>query len=177
MSYTSALLAQLLILCCYNRASVLIGSHQITSITVFFIVNDYSFPHPPHPISFSSSYAHVGAITSSFIILSTPTNFFGGLFQFPLLGISVGGKPTDIIWRRNGVVITSAGPYTIAALQRLNNLDPCSARQYESRLTVRGRLPGEYTYTVNNGDTATAVVATFTVEGTMHLYHGTVCPH
>ena len=38
---------------------------------------------------------------------------------------------------------------------------------------MRGKL--EYTYTVNNGDTATAMVGTFTVEGNMHIYQDSVC--
>ena len=129
--------------------------------------------YPPPPFSL---YTNIGPITSSSITLTTPNDFSSlSAPQFPLRGLSVGGEPTDITWRRDGVELISTGPYTITALRVLTNLEPCSTREYQSILTVEGRLPGVYTYTVNNGDTATAVVGTFTVEGTKHIYQGSVC--
>ena len=90
-----------------------------------------------------------------------------GRFQFFLRGISLGGRPTTIIWRKDGVQLPSTGPYTISDVKLMERVDPCLSRLYFSELHVVGRLPGEYSYTVDSGASPSAYTSTYTVEGTV----------
>ena len=103
------------------------------------------------------------AISSSMINLSGSSDF--SQFQFVLIGISKGGEPTNFTWRRDGVDLASNAPYTIVHPELINDVYICSERIYRSRLSVTGRLPGVFTYTVNNADTVNDIMGMFTVEG------------
>ena len=85
--------------------------------------------------------------------------------QFVLIGISKGGEPTNFTWRRDSVDLASNTPYTIVHPELISDKYICSERIYQSRLSVTGRLPGVFTYTVNNADTVNDIMGRFIVEG------------
>ena len=104
------------------------------------------------------------------IKLSGPSYFFDPTrFGFILNGLSQGSKPTIFTWKRNDVSISSLSSYTIVNPELTGSIDAnCSDRIYVSTLRVRGRLPGVFTYTVNNADTTNGMVGTYTVEGNVY---------
>ena len=108
----------------------------------------------------------LGAITLSVVVVSGPSNFFDpSQYGFVLDGVSRGGAPTSFTWRRGGVVLTSSTPYTIAAPVLTSSENPCSVGLYRSRVTVTGKITGNFTYTVTNADTGNDVVDTLNIEG------------
>ena len=108
----------------------------------------------------------VGAITLSVVVVAGPNNFHDpSQYGFALYGISNGGAPTSFTWRRDGVVLTSSSPYTIAAPVLTSSENSCSERVYESRVTVTGKVTGVFTYTVTNADTGTDVMGSLDIEG------------
>ena len=108
----------------------------------------------------------LGAINFSVVLVAGPSNFLDpSQYGFALHGVSKGGAPTSFIWRRYGVVLTSGSPYTIAAPVLISNENPCSERLYRSRVTVAGKVTGNFTYTVTNADTGNDVVGTLNIEG------------
>ena len=99
---------------------------------------------------------HVSLSSSSF--LSNPPNA-----TFTLFGATSGGPPTTYTWTRNGQVITNSASYSISIqVQRWSNGFQDS--RYYSTLTVTGRLPGMYQYSVTNRATSSMVTGTFTIE-------------
>ena len=111
-------------------------------------------------------YMCLGAITNNTIVVAGPSNFQDpSQYGFALHGFSKGGAPTSFTWRRDGVVLTSSSPYTIAAPVLTNSENPCSERFYRSRLTVTGKVTGVFTYTVTNADTGNDVMGTLDIEG------------
>ena len=108
----------------------------------------------------------LSAITLSVVVVAGPSNFLDpSQYRFALLGVSKGGAPTSFTWRRDGVVLTSRSPYTIAAPVLTSSENPCSERFYRSRVTVAGKVTGNFTYTVTNADTGNDVVDTLNIEG------------
>ena len=108
----------------------------------------------------------LGAITSNIIVVDGPNNFQDpSQYRFALHGVSRGGAPTSFTWRKDGVVLTSSSPYTIAAPVLFYSENPCSERFYRSRVTVTGKVTGVFTYTVTNADTGNNVVGTLNIEG------------
>ena len=111
-------------------------------------------------------YMCLGAITLSVIVVAGPSNFQDpSQYGFVLGGVSKGGAPTSFTWRRDGVVLTSSSPCTIAAPVLISSENPCSERFYQSRVTVTGKVIGVFTYTVTNADTGNDVVGTLNIEG------------
>ena len=84
---------------------------------------------------------------------------------FTLVGETGGGPPTTYNWARNGVNITEGGPFSIS----LSLNESCPRRfvdsLYVSKLTVTGRYPGVYGYSVTNRATQTIVRSVFAIEG------------
>ena len=67
-----------------------------------------------------------------------------------LSGVSSGGPPTTYIWKKNRFEIRNGTTYTIE-IQILDfSTRSLEAGIYVSRLTVRGRFPGVYSYSVGN---------------------------
>ena len=111
-------------------------------------------------------YICLGAITLSVVVGAGPSNFYDpSQYGFALGGVSKGGTPTSFTWRKDGVVLTSSSPYTIAAPMLTSSENPCSGRFYRSRVTVTGKVTGVFTYTVTNADTGNDVVGSINIEG------------
>ena len=82
---------------------------------------------------------------------------------FTLLGDTSGGPPTTYTWTRNGQVITNSASYSIS-IQVKRSPDGFQNSRYCGTLTVTGRLPGVYQYSVTNRATSGMVTGTFTIE-------------
>ena len=102
---------------------------------------------------------HISLSSSSF--LSDPPTF-------TLVSDTTGGPPTTYTWTRNGQVITNNASYSIS-LQVGQSYTGFQNSLYRSTLTVTGRLPGVYQYSVTNRATSVMVTDQFTIEG------GTAC--
>ena len=108
----------------------------------------------------------LGAINFSVVLVAGPSNFLDpSQYGFALHGVSKGGAPTSFIRRRDGAVLTSSTPYTIAAPVLTSSENSCSERFYRSRVTVTGKVTGVFTYTITNADTRDDVVDTLNIEG------------
>ena len=108
-------------------------------------------------------YIHLtgcGAISG---IQITHTSFQSDPPTFTLLGATSGGPPTTYTWTRNGLVITNSASYSISIQVERSNAGFKNSR-YHSTLTVTGRLPGVYRYSVTNRATSGMVNDTFTIE-------------
>ncbi len=87
-------------------------------------------------------------------------------------GITTGGQPTSVTWRRNGLAVdrntmlAGGGSFFDGGGETIVGTGPCESQMYRVGLLVRGRLPGSYTYTVNNANTPTPVTSpVFIVKG------------
>ena len=108
----------------------------------------------------------LGAIILSVVVVAGPSNFQDpSQYGFTLDGVSKGGAPMSFTWRRDGVVLNSSSPFSIAAPVLTSSDNPCSERLYRSRVTVTGKVTGNFTYTVNNADIGNDVVGTLDIEG------------
>ncbi len=92
-------------------------------------------------------------------------------------GITTGGQATSVTWRRNGLVVdrntrlAGGGSFFIGGGETIVGTGPCESHMYRVALLVAGRLPGEYTYTVNNANTPTPMTSpVFTVQGIFCLF-------
>ena len=103
-----------------------------------------------------------GAITANQISL---TSFLSDSQTFTLLGDTSGGPPTTYTWRRDGQVITNSSSYSISIQTRERTNAGFQNSRYRSTLTVTGRLPGVYQYSVTNRVTSGMVTDSFTIDG------------
>ena len=87
---------------------------------------------------------------------------------FTLFGNTSGGPPTTYIWTRNGQVITNDASYTIAIQVNRGAGARFAHSLYRSILTVTGRLPGVYQYSVTNRATSGMVTDQFMIEGKLY---------
>ena len=94
---------------------------------------------------------------------SVPPHFSLAPPTFTLLGATSGGPPTTYTWTRNGQVITNNASYSISKQVERSNAGFQNSH-YRSTLTVTGRLPGVYQYSVTNRATSGMVADTFTIE-------------
>ena len=101
-----------------------------------------------------------GAISSNQVSL---TSFQSDPPSFTLLAATSGGPPTTYTWTRNGLVITNSASYSISIQVERSNAGFQNSR-YRSTLTVTGRLPGVYQYSVTNRAASGMVTGTFTIE-------------
>ena len=106
------------------------------------------------------NYTGRGAISGNQVSL---TSFQSDTPTFTLLGATSGGPPTTYTWTRNGQVITNSASYSISIQVERSNAGFQDSR-YRSTLTVTGRLPGVYQYSVTNRATSSMVTNTFTIE-------------
>ena len=73
-------------------------------------------------------------------------------------------------WTRNGQVITNSASYSISIQVERSN-DGFQNSRYRSILTVTGRLPGVYQYSVTNRATSGMVTDTFIIESKIYYIH------
>ena len=86
--------------------------------------------------------------------------------SFQLFGESTGGPPTTSYWTRNGVTITNNSTFNISISYNGSHDDAGHrAANYQSTLTVTGRQPGMYWYTVSNRRTSGIRTAQVLVDG------------
>ena len=110
-----------------------------------------------------------GAVSAVQISL---TSFQSDPPTFTLLGATSGGPPTTYTWTRNGQVITNNASYSISIEAQEDEGTSGSTYQnsrYRNTLTVTGRLPGVYQYSVANRATSGMVTDTFTIESKYHM--------
>ena len=104
-----------------------------------------------------------GAISGNQVSLSS-SSFQSDPPTFTLLGATSGGPPTTYTWTRNGQVITNSASYSISIEAESTSGSRFQKSRYRSTLTVTGRLPGVYQYSVTNRATSGMVTDTFTIE-------------
>ena len=75
---------------------------------------------------------------------------------FTLTCISTGGPATTVTWTRDGAAATGVTSQTVVDQEAIT---------YNNTLTVTGRLPGNYTCSVANNETAQPATASLTVAG------------
>ena len=111
-------------------------------------------------------YIGRGAITTNQVSLSSSSSFLTDPPTFTLFGNTSGGPPTTYTWTRNGHVINNNASYSISR-PRVNEAITARFREshYRSTLTVTGRLPGVYQYSVTNRAMSTMRNGSFNIEG------------
>ena len=98
------------------------------------------------------------------------SSFLAANPSFTLLASTSGGPPETYTWTRDGVEISNSDSYTISFGLTPNERTLVDSL-YNSRLIVRGRLPGVYRYSVTNRDTPTNINQEITIEGIkLHFY-------
>ena len=110
-----------------------------------------------------------GAISANQVSLISPSSFLSDPLTFILLGATSGGPPTTYTWTRNGQVITNSASYSTSIQVELSTAGFQNSR-YRSTLSVTGRLPGVYQYSVTNRATSGMVTDTFTIESKSSSY-------
>ena len=85
---------------------------------------------------------------------------------FTLVGDTSGGPPVTRTWSRDGVEITANAAYSISIAVNGNTRVAYQETRYRSTLTVRGRLPGLYQYSVTNrAMSSTMMTSSIRIEG------------
>ena len=111
----------------------------------------------------------VGAITSATIMIDgTPRFLDRNDLELVPEGVTTGAQATSVTWRRNGSMITNGGGFFIGGGEtRHTGNPPCADQMYRVAIQMNGYLPGSYTYTVDNADTADPGVTSpvFDVQG------------
>ena len=108
-----------------------------------------------------------GTITANQVSLSS-SSFQSDPPTLTLLGATIGGPPTTYTWTRNGQVISNSASYSIS-IQVEQSIAGFQNSRYRSTLTVTGRLPGVYQYSVTNRATSGMVTGTFTILSKYHM--------
>ena len=121
-------------------------------------------------------YSGRGVITSNQVSLSS-SSLMSDPPTFTLFGDTNGGPPTTYTWTRNGQIITNDASYSISIQIRLGSSEAFRESHYRSTLTVTGRLPGVYQYSVTNRATSGMVTGQFTItiQGTYINFKGVHC--
>ena len=96
---------------------------------------------------------------------------------FILFGNTSGGPPTTYIWTRNGQVITTNASYKVTLLVNQGAGAHFVHSLYRSTLTVTGRLPGVYQYSVTNRATSGMVTDQINIEGIILFYYNLFFNH
>ena len=86
--------------------------------------------------------------------------------SFTLAGDTNRGPPEIYTWTRNGAPITNNDSFSISiGVNGVTNPSAYADSRYRSTLTVTGRLPGVYQYSVSNRATSNTLTSNITVEG------------
>ena len=110
----------------------------------------------------------VGVISITQVSLAS-SSFLTANPTFTLLASTSGGPPEIYTWTRDGVEISNSSSYTLSFYLTPNSRKFVDSL-YNSRLTVRGRLPGVYRYSVTNRDTPITANQEITIEGNINYY-------
>jgi hypothetical protein len=99
------------------------------------------------------------------MLMHSRTDFMSDTPHFSIIGKSVGGPPTDYRWSKDGLLLTSNATFniTMAAIPQ-NMMLRYQHNMFESIITVTGREPGFYQYTVTN-QVSTILADTTAIEG------------
>ena len=115
-------------------------------------------------------YVGHGAITNNKVSLSSSSSFLTDPPTFTLFGDTSGGPPTTYTWTRNGQVISNNASYSTSIPQVNEDItERFRESHYRSTLTVTGRLPGVYQYSVTNRAMSTTRNDSFNIEGLLLL--------
>ena len=83
-----------------------------------------------------------------------------GSLIFTVVGDTEGGPPETYTWTRNGANITDGDPFSISiGVNGVTDPRAYYNSRYRSTLTVTGRLPGVYQYSVSNRATNNTLTA------------------
>ena len=89
---------------------------------------------------------------------------------FSLAGISRGGPPS-YVWRKDGMVLVNSTSFSVSIALTGSGSERFTESVYESVLTVTGRHPGVYSYSVSNRITPRHLTKTLNITGIlMQLY-------
>ena len=105
-------------------------------------------------------YCIAGDVTIDSMELTVDSDLYGESPQFTLTCVSTGGPATNVTWNKNSSEL----------LMGVTVLDDTVTAQYNHKLTVTGRLLGQYQCTVSNNKPSTAT-ANFTVQGGIRIQH------
>ena len=106
-----------------------------------------------------------GAILSVTVTIAS-SSFTSDPPTFTLFGDTNGGPPTNYTWTRNNVTITDSSSFrTSIMLNRTHDTQGYLIGSYRSTLTVMGRLPGIYQYSVSNRATLDMMTSNIIIEG------------
>ena len=92
--------------------------------------------------------------------------------SFTLAGDTEGGPPETYTWTRNGALITNNDSFSISI--GVNGVTDSAAydnSRYQSTLTVTGRLPGMYQYSVTNRATTNTLTSNINIVEEGQLRH------
>ena len=86
--------------------------------------------------------------------------------SFTLAGDTEGGPPETYTWTRNGTPITNNDSFSISiGVNGVTDPSAYANSRYRSTLTVTGRLPGVYQYSVSNRAINNTLTSNITIEG------------
>ena len=86
--------------------------------------------------------------------------------SFTLAGDTEGGPPETYTWTRNGAPITNGGSFSISiGVNGVTDSSTYANSRYRSTLTVTGRLPGVYQYSISNRATSNTLTSNINIEG------------
>ena len=89
-----------------------------------------------------------------------------GSNEFTLIGDTCGGPPTNIEWRRNGVLFSDSSTVIITTIANPNNNQDGRVNcRYRSTAAITAEWPGVYEYSASNIAMSSAVRDSFTIEG------------
>ena len=98
----------------------------------------------------------------------SPSSFLTDPLTFTLVGDTRGGPPTTHTWTRNGEKISNGGSFSVYIAMDENDASRFRESVYRSTLTVTGRLPGVYQYSVTNRAMTDSMNGNISIEGTVH---------
>ena len=86
--------------------------------------------------------------------------------SFTLAGDTEGGPPETYTWTRNGAPITNNDSFSVSiGVNGVTDQSAYTNSRYRSTLTVTGRLPGVYQYSVSNRATSNTLTSNINIEG------------
>ena len=106
-----------------------------------------------------------GEISSVLVSIKSSSSFSTGSPSFTLVGETRGGPPESYTWRRNGTTLANGGSYSISISVKESSSVRFRESVYISTMTVTGRLPGIYEYSVNNRAMSSVMTNNIDVEG------------
>ena len=151
-------------------------------LLIFIFRSDFLLGPIPYyiqsePLTDVSFYVFPGPITGGIIQVDRLDAFNfrdESNLRFTFEGVLTGGNVGTHAWSRNGVMIgatsTTRGSITVTGGMYFIGGDalsntPCPYGMSRIAMLVEGRLPGNYSFTVNNADSLVDLTRTITVQG------------